>query len=94
MAGAGDDSTVEAGLFSLLTTLSARIKAQANAAKGEFTGAGLEENDSQRYVGVQSKSDMYVCLEAFEKGATTTGPPLMARVAFYKGPVKVWRRLG
>jgi VWFA-related protein len=35
-----------------------------------------------------SKSDMYVYLQAFEKGATTT-VPLMARVAFYQGPVKV-----
>ncbi len=35
-----------------------------------------------------SQSDMYVYLQAFEKGATTTAP-LMARVAFYRGPVKV-----
>jgi VWFA-related protein len=35
-----------------------------------------------------SKNDMYVYLQAFEKGATTAAP-LMARVAFYQGPVKV-----
>jgi hypothetical protein len=35
-----------------------------------------------------SKSDLYVYLQAFEKGATTAAP-LMARVAFYRGPVKV-----
>jgi VWFA-related protein len=40
-----------------------------------------------------SKSDMYVYLQAFERGATTTAP-LMARVAFYKGPVKVMETSG
>jgi hypothetical protein len=36
---------------------------------------------------------MYVYLQAFEKGATTTAP-LMARVAFYKGAVKVMETSG
>ena len=40
-----------------------------------------------------SQSDMYVYLQAFEKGATTAAP-LMARVAFYKGPVKVMETSG
>jgi hypothetical protein len=84
MAGAGDDSAVEGAVFTA-DHITARIKARANPANGELTGAGLEENDSQRYAGVQSKSDMYVCLEAFEKGATMTGPPLMARVVFLQG---------
>ena len=35
-----------------------------------------------------SQSDMYVYLQALEKGATTAAP-LTARVAFYNGPVKV-----
>ncbi len=35
-----------------------------------------------------SKNDMYVYLQVFEKGATTAAP-LTARVAFYKGSVKV-----
>jgi VWFA-related protein len=40
-----------------------------------------------------SKTDMYVYLQAFEKGATTAAP-LTARVAFYKGPVKVMETSG
>jgi hypothetical protein len=40
-----------------------------------------------------SKDDMYVYLQAFEKGATATAP-LMARVAFYQGPVKVMETSG
>jgi hypothetical protein len=35
-----------------------------------------------------SQSDMYVYLQAFERGATTAAP-LTARVAFYNGQVKV-----
>ena len=35
-----------------------------------------------------TKNDMYVYLQAFEKGAKTTAP-LMARVTFYKGSAKI-----
>jgi hypothetical protein len=35
-----------------------------------------------------AKDDMYVYLQAFEKGAKTAAP-LMARVTFYKGSAKV-----
>jgi len=69
----------------MLTILSARIKAQANSANGEFTGAGLEENDSQRSASVQSKSDMYVCLEHLEEGATTAAPLMTRGWRFTKG---------
>ena len=40
-----------------------------------------------------SKSDMFVYLQAFEKGATTAAP-LMTRVAFFKGAVKVMETSG
>jgi hypothetical protein len=36
-----------------------------------------------------AKNDLYVYLQAFEKGAKTTSP-LTARVAFYKGSAKIF----